>query len=276
MTQTKMKSLKLLVAAWLITSFTLQAQQRKVLFIMSAAKELKLKNGKSYPETGVFLSEFYLAYKAIVNLGYEVDFATPAGIVSSIDKESYNKKYWGAKEAWIAEATEFVKQNSKFNKPLTLAQAIENIGDYSGMVIPGGQGLMVDLFYDPTIPKILKDFSQKGKPLGLICHAPALILSIPKEENPFVGYKVNSVTGLEEFFIENFVMKGKPKNRKIARQLKKLGLKYRKGRPAGNFAVRDRELITSQNPYSNEAFNKLYLEALKEFELKGTLKPLSK
>jgi hypothetical protein len=55
----------------------------------------------------------------------------------------------------------------------------------------------------------------------LICHAPALILSIPKEENPFIGYKVNSVTGLEELFIENFVMKGKPENRKISQQLKK-------------------------------------------------------
>jgi putative intracellular protease/amidase len=83
---------------------------------------------------------------------------------------------------------------------------------------------------------------------------------------------VNSVTGLEEFFIENFVMKGKPKNHRIGSQLRKLGLEYKKGRPGGNFAVRDRELITSQNPYSNEAFNKLYLEALNEYIQKGSLK----
>jgi putative intracellular protease/amidase len=271
-----MKKLKFVLILCLMSSLTLQAQNKKVVFIMSAAKELKLKNGKSYPETGVFLSEFYLAYKEIVDLGYEVDFATPNGIASSIDKESYNAKYWGKKDTLINEATEFVKQNPKFNKPLTLEQALANIDSYQGMVIPGGQGLMVDLFYDPKISKILKDFSQKGKAIGLICHAPALILSIPKEENPFIGYKVNSVTGLEEFFIENFVMKGKPKNRKISKQLKKLGLKYKKGNPAGNFAVRDRELITSQNPYSNEAFNKLYLEALKELEEKGTLNPIIK
>lgn len=271
----KMKSIKLIIVALLMSSITLQAQQKKVIFIMSAAKELKLKNGKSYSETGVFLSEFYLAYKEIVDAGYEVDFATPNGIVSSIDKESYNKKYWGKKDSLIIEATEFVKQNPKFNKPFNLNQAVKSISSYSGVVVPGGQGLMVDLFYDPNISKILKDFSLKGKPIGLICHAPALILSIPKAVNPFIGYKVNSVTGLEEFFIQNFVMKGKPKNRKIAKQLKKLGLKYKKGKPAGNFAVRDKELITSQNPYSNEAFNKLYLEALKEFEIKGTLKPLT-
>jgi putative intracellular protease/amidase len=252
------------------------AQSKKVVFIMSAAKELQLKNGKSYPETGVFLSEFYLAYKDIVSSGYEIDFATPNGMVSSIDKESFEKKYWKERDTLIAEATEFVKQNNKFSNPLTLEQAIENLDSYVGMVIPGGQGLMIDLFSDPNIPEILKYFSQNGKPVGLICHAPALILSMPKEENPFIGYKVNSVTGLEEFFIENFVMKGKPRNRKIAKQLKRLGLKYEKGRPAGNFAVKDRELITSQNPYSNEAFNKLYLEALKEFEEQGTLKPIVK
>ena len=271
-----MKKTIFLICLTIMSFNSVRAQSKKVIFIMSAAKELQLKNGKSYPETGVFLSEFYLAYKEIVDLGYEVDFATPNGITSSIDKESYNAKYWGKKDTLINEATEFVKQNPKFNKPLTLEQTLANIDSYQGMVIPGGQGLMVDLFYDPNISKILKDFSQKGKAIGLICHAPALILSIPKQENPFIGYKVNSVTGLEEFFIENFVMKGKPKNRKISKQLKKLGLKYKKGKPAGNFAVRDRELITSQNPYSNEAFNKLYLEALKELEEKGTLKPIIK
>lgn len=270
-----MKMFKLLLTVFLLSSLSMQAQEKKVIFIMSAAKELKLKNGKTYLETGVFLSEFYLAYKEIVNLGYTVDFATPNGVVSSIDKESYNKKYWKSKDTLINEAIEFVKQNPRFNKPLTLDQAIEHIKEYQGMIIPGGQGLMVDLFYDTNISKILKAFSQQGKAIGLICHAPALILSIPKSENPFIGYTVNSVTGLEEFFIEHFVMKGKPKNRKIAKQLKKLGLRYTKGKPAGNFAVRDRELITSQNPYSNTAFNKLYLEALKELEEKGTLKPLN-
>jgi len=254
-----------LTTVLIVLSFVTNAQ-KKILFVMSSAKELELQNGKIYKETGVFLSEFYLAYKEIANLGYDIDFATPNGIVSSIDKESYNEKYWKGKKSLINEAKDFVKQDPKFNKPLTLEQSIENLSTYSGVVIPGGQGLMVDLFYDQNIPKILKYFAQNEKPVGLICHAPILIVTIPKEDNPFIGYKVNSVTRLEEFFIENFVMKGKPRNRKISRQLKKLGLIYKNGRPAANFAIRDRYLVTSQNPYSNEAFNKLYIEALKEYK----------
>jgi hypothetical protein len=41
--------------------------------------------------------------------------------------------------------------------------------------------------------------------------------------------QVNSVSPLEEIYIEKLIMKGKPKNRMIAKQLKRLGLKYERG-----------------------------------------------
>lgn len=125
---------------------------------------------------------------------------------------------------------------------------------------------MVDLIYDKNIPTLLKHFAKEKKPTGLICHAPILITTIPKTENPFVGFKTNAVSPLEEFVIEKFIMKGKPKNRKIARKLKKLGLKYKRRLPKSNFAVKDRNLVTSQNPYSGEAFNALFLQALSEYK----------
>jgi putative intracellular protease/amidase len=246
---------------------SVNAQEKKVLFVMSAAKELPLKNGKTYTNTGVFLSEFYLAYKGIIDLGYSVDFATPMGEVSSIDKESYEKKYWKGQENLLEEAITFVKNNHHFNHPLPLEEALQNASAYAGLVVPGGQGLMVDLMKDARVPGLLLSFAQDNKCVGLICHAPALLTTIAEEENPFRGYRVNSVTGMEEFFIENFVMKGKPYNRKIGKQLKGHGFTYKKGRPAKNFAVRDRNLVTSQNPFSNDAFSRLYLQALKDYEL---------
>ncbi|PZU85857.1 MAG: thiamine biosynthesis protein ThiJ [Chryseobacterium sp.] len=260
-----MKLLKLMILTFLMSAFVAFAQKNRVLFITSGAKELKLQNGKSYENTGVFLSELYLPYIKLKNLGYEIDFATPNAVVSPIDKESFNRKYWKKNEMLLKEAILFVKENLKFNNPHDLKKIVTEVDDYSGIVIPGGQGLMVDLLYDKNIPNILRTFAEKGKPIGLICHAPVLLLTIPKENNPFIGYKVNSVTGFEEFFIENFIMKGKPQNRKIAKQLKNMGLDHQKTRPGGDFAIRDRELITSQNPFSNETFNNLYLEALKEY-----------
>jgi len=238
--------------------------QKKVLFVMSAAKDLPLKNGKTYTNTGVFLSEFYLAWKDITGKGYVVDFATPDGKVSSIDRESFEEKYWKGREALIPEADSFVRSDSSFNHPMSLQQAFERWQDYDGMVVPGGQGLMVDLIHDPVIKNLLINFASENKCIGLICHAPALLTKLP-QANPLSGYRVNSVTGTEELFIETFVMKGRPLNRKIGKQLKRLGFQYKRGRPGKNFAVRDRNLVTSQNPFSNEAFSKLFLEALTEY-----------
>ena len=59
--------------------------------------------------------------------------------------------------------------------------------DDIGLIIPGGQGLMIDLKDDINIPILLKYFAEGNKPTGLIGHAPSLILTIPKEENPYKG-----------------------------------------------------------------------------------------
>ena len=244
---------------------SVSAQNNKILFVMSAAHTLQLNNGEKLRQTGVFLNEFYLAYKSVTEAGYTVDFATPNGIVVTIDEESINDKYWKNNLEVKNEALTFTETDSLFNSPITLEKAIEKKSDYIGLIIPGGQGLMIDLKEDINIPILLKYFAKENKPTGLICHAPSLILTIPKDKNPYIGFKVNSVSPFEEFVIERFIMKGKPKNRKIAKRLRKLGLKYRRKLPKANYAVKDRNLVTSQNPFSGTAFNKLYLEALTEY-----------
>lgn len=241
------------------------AQDKTILFVLSAADTLALNNGSKLRQTGVFLNEFYLAYEAVSKAGYAVDFATPNGVVATIDNESVDEKYWKGFLTIKADALSFVKTDRAFNNPITLEQAFENKSRYAGLVIPGGQGLMVDLMSDKNIPILLQYFAQARKPTGLICHAPSLILTIPKKENPFIDFKVTSVSPAEEIVIEKFIMKGKPQNRKIARQLRKSGLNYKQGLPKANHAVRDRNLVTSQNPFSSGAFNKLYMEALADY-----------
>lgn len=247
------------------TTFSLHAQKNKILFVMSAADTLQLNNAKKLRQTGVFLNEFYLAYKAVTEAGYGVDFATPNGIAPTIDQESINDKYWKNNLDIKNLAIAFTETNKSYRNPKTLEKAIEMKSDYLGIIIPGGQGLMVDLFNDKNIPILLNYFAKENKPTGLICHAPSLILTIPKEKNPYIGFDVNSVSPFEEFFIERFIMKGKPNNRKIAKRLNSMGLNYKSKSPKANYAVRDRNLITSQNPYSGTSFNNLYLEALTDY-----------
>lgn len=260
-----MNKLILILLVVMMTNKSLYAQNKKILFVLSAADTLELNKGQKLRQTGVFLNEFYLAYKSVSENGYSVEFATPNGVVATIDEESTNNKYWKKIVEVKNEAIQFIKKDSSFNNPISLEYAIENQDNYLGIIIPGGQGLMIDLIEDKNIPFLLKHFAKENKPTGLICHAPSLILTITADENPYIGYKVNAVSPLEEFVIEKFIMKGKPKNRKIAKQLRKLGLKYRSGLPKANFAIKDRNLVTSQNPFSSSSFNILYLEALTEY-----------
>jgi putative intracellular protease/amidase len=259
-----MKS-KVLIIVIVLFGNIVSAQNNKILFVLSATDTLQLNKGEKLRQTGVFLNEFYLAYKSVTEAGYTVDFATPNGVVATIDEESINDKYWKNNLEVKNEALIFTKTDSLFNSPITLEKAIEEKSNYIGLIIPGGQGLMIDLKDDINIPILLKYFAKENKPTGLICHAPSLILTISKEENPYIGFKVNSVSPFEEFVIERFIMKGKPQNRKIAKKLRKLGLKYKHRLPKANYAVKDRNLVTSQNPFSGTTFNKLYLEALTDY-----------
>src|SRR5690554_6553653 len=209
-----MKKTILLSATFLLAHFCF-SQQKTILFVMSAADTLELNNGKKMRQTGVFLNEFYLAYKAVTDAGFLVDFATPNGIAPTIDNESRNDSYWKSKLESKKEALLFIEDNQRFKNPIPLEKAIEKIDTYVGLIIPGGQGLMVDLAYDQNIPVLLRHFANEQKPTGLICHAPSLLLTLRKDNNPYLGHKVNAVSPFEEFVIENFIMKGKPENRKI-------------------------------------------------------------
>ncbi|TGK82616.1 type 1 glutamine amidotransferase domain-containing protein [Leptospira noumeaensis] len=239
----------------------------KVLIVMSAANTLLLDENHKHP-TGVFLNELYHPAIRLNQSGFDLEFATPNGKKVTLDPESLKDKYWNSKEE-KEEAIRFLNSLNSFQKPISLELAIQKNQSYVGLLIPGGQGLMTDLLYDTNLTILLSTFQKQEKTIGLVCHAPALLITLPSGPNGdgflFHGYRVNSVTKIEEWFIETFVMKGKPKVRKISDLLKERGMLYESSIfPASGYAIRDRNLVTSQNPFSGEEFTKLYLDALKD------------
>lgn len=254
-----MKKITLLILLFINISFG-----KNVLFVMSEADTLLLDNGEKKRQTGVFLNEFYEPLKVLIEKGYEINYATPSGKKPTIDNESLEDKYWKKKQDLKNEAIAFWQNDKDFNSLKSLSDISSKLSNYVAIIIPGGQGLMVDLLNNKQIPEILNYFQKENKIIGLICHAPALITVYNQKDNPFFGYKVNSVSGIEEFFIENFIMKGKPEKRKISSMLEDNGLDYKGGFPGSSYALRDRNLITCQNPYSSEEFTKLLVEALSE------------
>jgi putative intracellular protease/amidase len=234
----------------------------KILFVLSAAREQTLADS-SKRATGTFLGELYEPYLALTGAGHEVVFATDAGAAPAIDPESLDERYW-QDEARRARARRFIERAPQVRAPLSLKEARAAADSFDGIVVPGGQGVMVDLLDNADLHALLDHFGAKHQPVGLICHAPA-VLTRMRQPNPLSGRTVTSVSSLEELYIETFVMGAEAQVRDIGEQLEDHGYEHEAAFPGGAHAQRDCNLVTSQNPFSTDRFSALYLEALADY-----------
>lgn len=223
--------------------------------VLSAAAAQTLADGRTR-STGYFLSEMYDAVVAIESLGLSVEYVTPDGGSPAIDPESEEESYWPDRAT-----LERARLRAGAIRPISAAAALSRAAEFSGVVVVGGQGVMVDVVASTDVASLLVALADR--PVGLICHAPALLTRLSSQ--PFLGRTVTSVSGVEEWFIETFVMGAEARDRGIHDQLEASGFTYVSGWPGRPFAVRDGNLVTSQNPYSGEAFGALFRTALAEY-----------
>ncbi|MDN7791299.1 type 1 glutamine amidotransferase domain-containing protein [Burkholderia contaminans] len=164
------------------------AQSRgKVLVVMSSAHELDLRDGKKY-STGYYLNEFVVPYRKLVEAGYEPVIANPNGDMPMMDANSNNKLFFGGDDAARADALKYAQGIAQLKHPKTLASVVaEGAGGYVGLFIPGGHAPMVDLLKDRNLGKILVSFHDSGRPTGIICHGPIVLLSTVRDPNAFVA-----------------------------------------------------------------------------------------
>jgi putative intracellular protease/amidase len=242
------------------------APKGQVLVVASAARIQTLADG-SKRKTGTFLGELYEPYRALVKAQHGVVLSTIDGAEVAIDPESLKQKYWHSPER-LAEALRFVATEDALRSPVPLGRALTTADDFQGLIIPGGQGVMVDLLDHPDVHSLLARFAARDKPIGLVCHAPALLTRM-KEPGPLARRSVTSVSGFEELFIETFVVGEEASVRRIGRSLAARGYRHSTGFPGSSHAIRDCNLVTSQNPFSTDEFNQLYLDALHDFRRGG-------
>jgi putative intracellular protease/amidase len=176
----------------LATTFALpvsaSAQSKgKVLVVMSSAHELDLRDGKKYA-TGYYLNEFVVPYRKLVEAGYEPVIANPNGDMPVMDANSNNKLFFGGDDKARADALTYSKGIQQLKHPKTLASVVaEGTSGYVGLFIPGGHAPMVDLLKDKNLGKILTSFHESGRPTGIICHGPIVLLSALQDPDAFVA-----------------------------------------------------------------------------------------
>lgn len=123
--------------------------------------------------------------------------------------------------------------------------------DYDVVFYPGGHGPMEDLAYDPVSGALLAHRLASGKPLALLCHAPAAILAANRADgtSPLAGRQMTGFSNNEEL-LNGFARKAPWL---LEDKLKEAGIDYSKALiPLRPHVVVDGNLYTGQNPQSSE------------------------
>src|ERR1700753_1204353 len=178
----------LALALAMVTPMTASAQTKgKVLVVMSSANALNLKDGKTY-STGYYLNEFVIPYRKLVDAGYEPVIANPKGDRPVMDKNSNNARSCAGDDAAHADALKFAEGAAALDHPKTLAAVMaEGTDGYVGLFIPGGHAPMVDLLKDKNLGKILTSFHNSGRPTGIVCPRPMVLLSALPDPDAFIA-----------------------------------------------------------------------------------------
>ncbi|MBT2560262.1 type 1 glutamine amidotransferase domain-containing protein [Pedobacter sp. ISL-68] len=246
---------------------------KNVLIVLSAENSLTLKDGTTIP-TGFFLDEFAVPAQALAAAGYTLNIATPGGTSPHMDEVSIDKSYFQNDSLKLLKALSFVNNLQEIKTPLKLSDvAASDLASYAAIFIPGGRAPMVDLMENKDLGKILRYFHTNKMTTALICHGPVALNAALEDPVSYRQALVQQDTKVIAKFAKDWIYSGyrmtifsnaeeddalKAKKQKlpfyVADALSSSGAKLQKAQALwAPYVVRDRELITGQNPASDHA-----------------------
>src|SRR6201987_5216848 len=266
------------------------ATKGKILVLVSSGHGLPLKDGKVYEGAGYYLNELTVPVRALMNEGYEITFANPKGNTPQMDVHSAVADFFGGDEARLQDYLKFRDTLTGLKNPSRISDVLASgLDQFDAVFAPGGHGPMMDLLDDPDCGTVMRHFHQTSKPTAVLCHGPISLLSASPNSKEIVaalsagdapgarekaqgwiytGYKITIFSTAEEqqrepleigvkvLFYTDFAL------RTAGGDVSVLA-------PWKSYALQDRELISGQNPFSDEALLKLLLPALDKKRSKG-------
>ncbi len=223
----------------------------KILLVLTSHDKL----GNTGEKTGFWLEELAAPYYVFKDAGVEMTLASPKGGQPPLDPRSAEP------DAQTADTKRF---NADAQAMAALASthrlAEVDAATFDAVFYPGGHGPLWDLTEDPVSARLIQATIAAGKPVALVCHAPAVLRDVRGADGASIvsGRKVTGFTNGEEaavkltdvvpFLVEDM--------------LKAKGGDYSKTADFGVHVVRDGLLITGQNPASSGPAAKELLAAL--------------
>lgn len=223
----------------------------KILMVLTSHDQL----GDTGKKTGFWLEEFAAPYYVLKDAGHEITLASRKGGQPPLDPKS-------DEPASQTDATRRFKRDQEAQTQLGSTERLDSVrsSDFDAVFYPGGHGPLWDLAEDPQSKALIERTLADGKPVALVCHAPAVLKNVTADDGtPLVaGKRVTGFTDEEEeavgltevvpFLLEDV--------------LKQLGAKFSKAEPFKPHVVREGLLITGQNPASSEPAAEALLKAL--------------
>ncbi len=214
----------------------------KVLMVLTSHDQL----GNTGRKTGFWLEELAAPYYVFKDAGAEIVLASPKGGQPPVDPKSNEPSFQ-------TDLTRRFEADTAARAQLASTLRLDEVNaeDFDTVFYPGGHGPVWDLAEDSNSIKLIEAFLTAGKPVALVCHAPGALrhVNAPNGRPVVQGKKVTGFTNGEEaavgltavvpFLVED--------------ELKAKGAKFEKVGDWQPFVVRDRLLITGQNPASSWA-----------------------
>jgi len=211
--------------------------------------------GETGHKTGFWLEEFAAPYYVFHDAGAKITLASPKGGQPPVDPNST------VPDAQTP-ATERFNQDQEAQQALantTLLSQV-NASDYDAIFYPGGHGPLWDLAEDSHSIALIKTFVEQQKPVGAVCHAPAVFRHVIDTSGaPLVqGKQVTGFSNTEEEAVQ--LTKVVPFL--VEEMLKQNGGQYERADDWQSHVVVDGLLVTGQNPASSDASAEALVELL--------------
>jgi putative intracellular protease/amidase len=243
---------------------------KNILTIVTNAKQLHLTDGTDHP-SGYWAEELAIPVARLRDAGFEIDIATIDGIVPTVDASSLDPD----NIRWVVPAgveADFGREVERYRgilgtiPSLTAPKNLADIGEaelrsYAGLYIAGGHGCMTDMPSHPQIARLLLRACRLALPIASVCHGPTALLAPRDAEgrNPFAGYRFTCFSANEETRTPIWGRLPMVIEYELAAQ----GLSHSKASEVwGSHVVRDRNLVTGQNPHSSAELADAFVDLL--------------
>lgn len=227
---------------------------KKILMIVTSNARL----GDTGKTTGIWAEELAVPYFALLDAGYAVELASPAGGPVPIDPDSLKSKGKNdaAVERFLGDADAQRKAAATH-----MASAVQ-MSAFDAVFLPGGHGTMWDLPNDAGVTRIIEQAFAADKVIGSVCHGAAGLVSAKRADGGSIlaGKRVNSFTDAEEAAVGLTSVVPFP----LETRMRELGGLFESAPNWQPFAVRDGKLVTGQNPQSSALVAKHVLKALQD------------